>query len=168
LSLARHFDYQDSVSFDPIQIRRLEPADAELYREVRLEALRCDSEVFGSTFEAENVRPLHWFSDRLGGSAVFGAFRDSKLIGIAGLVIQQGKKEAHKSFLVGMYVRPQSRRAGVGRRLVETIIDFAREWVELIQLSVVTDNEQARRLYASLGFVEYGIEKNALKQDGRY
>jgi ribosomal protein S18 acetylase RimI-like enzyme len=67
-----------------------------------------------------------------------------------------------------MYVRPQSRRAGVGRRLVETIIDFARERVELIQLSVVTDNEQARRLYASLGFVEYGIEKNALKQDGRY
>jgi hypothetical protein len=98
LSLAPHFDYQDSVSFDPIQIRRLEPADAELYREVRLEALRCDSEAFGSTLEAENVRSLNWFSDRLGGSAVFGAFRDSELIGIAGLVIQQGKKKLTKVF----------------------------------------------------------------------
>jgi len=35
-------------------------------------------------------------------------------------------------------------------------------------LSVVSENEQARRLYASLGFVEYGLEKKALKQDGRY
>jgi RimJ/RimL family protein N-acetyltransferase len=32
----------------------------------------------------------------------------------------------------------------------------------------VRDNEQARRLYAKLGFLEYGIEKNALKQNGRY
>jgi RimJ/RimL family protein N-acetyltransferase len=32
----------------------------------------------------------------------------------------------------------------------------------------VRDNEQARNLYARLGFLEYGVEKNALKQDGRY
>jgi ribosomal protein S18 acetylase RimI-like enzyme len=67
-----------------------------------------------------------------------------------------------------MYVRPDARRTGVGRRLVEAIIDLARQRVELIQLTVVRDNEQARRLYASLGFCEYGVEKNALKQDGRY
>jgi ribosomal protein S18 acetylase RimI-like enzyme len=29
-------------------------------------------------------------------------------------------------------------------------------------------NEQARRLYARLGFVEYGIEKKSLKYCGRY
>ena len=34
--------------------------------------------------------------------------------------------------------------------------------------AVVTDNEPAQRLYASLGFVEYGVEKNSLKQNGRY
>jgi RimJ/RimL family protein N-acetyltransferase len=33
---------------------------------------------------------------------------------------------------------------------------------------VVSGNEQARRVYAGLGFVEYGIEKDALKQDERY
>jgi hypothetical protein len=33
---------------------------------------------------------------------------------------------------------------------------------------VVVGNEQARRLYARLGFVEYGIEKNSLKFRGRY
>ena len=67
-----------------------------------------------------------------------------------------------------MYVRPAARRTGIGRRLVEAIVDLARDRVELIQLAVVRDNEQARHLYASLGFREYGVEKNALKQDGRY
>ena len=42
------------------------------------------------------------------------------------------------------------------------------EHVEILQLDVVSENEAARRLYASLGFVEYGIERKALKQGGRY
>ena len=67
-----------------------------------------------------------------------------------------------------MYVRPRARKAGIGRRLAEAVIDHARQHVELIQLTVVSGNEPARRLYASLGFIEYGIEKNSLKHDGRY
>ena len=151
-----------------IQIRRLTPADAAVYRDIRLQGLRCSPEAFGSTFEAETAKPLTFFSERLDGSAAFGAFHDSELVGIAGLLIREGRKEAHKGLLVGMYVRPSARKAGVGRRLVETIIEFARQRVELIQLSVVSDNEQARRLYERLGFLEYGLEKRALKQDGHY
>jgi ribosomal protein S18 acetylase RimI-like enzyme len=151
-----------------IQIRHLTPADAASYRDIRLEGLRCNPEAFGSTLEAENARPLVFFSDRIGGSTTFGVFHGSDLVGIAGLLIHEGQKEAHKGLLVGMYVRPNARRAGVGQRLVETIVEFARHRVELIQLAVVGDNEQARRLYERRGFVEYGIEKKALKQDGRY
>jgi ribosomal protein S18 acetylase RimI-like enzyme len=90
------------------------------------------------------------------------------VVAIAGFAIQQGQKRAHKREIWGMYVRPDARRTGIGRRLIEAIVELARHRVELIQLTVVRDNEQARRLYASLGFLEYGIERNALKQDGRY
>jgi len=38
----------------------------------------------------------------------------------------------------------------------------------MVQLTVVSENEAARRLYNALGFVEYGCERRALKQDGRY
>ena len=153
-----------------MEIQRLTQADADvvLYRDIRLEALKADPEAFGSTFEIENSQPLTWFSDRLGSSTVLGVFCDAKLVAIAGFAIQQGQKEAHKGTLWGMYVRPAERRTGIGRRLVEAIVDLARHRVELIQLTVVRDNEQARRLYASLGFREYGVETNALKQDGRY
>jgi RimJ/RimL family protein N-acetyltransferase len=156
------------VQTDDFQIRRLEPADAALFREIRLEALRSNPEAFGNTYEAENARPLTLFSERLRDSEILGAFEGSEIVGIAGLLIGKGPKETHKSLLVGMYVRPEARNRGVGGRLVEAVIDIAREQVELIQLAVVSGNESARRLYARLGFVEYGVEKKALKQDGRY
>ena len=161
------------MSADGIEIRRLtqeDPTDAVLYRGIRLEALQANPEAFGSTFEVENAQPLSWFSDRLGGSTstVLGAFRNAELVAIAGFAVQQGQKMAHKGILWGMYVRPAARRASVGRRLVEAICNLARQQVELVHLAVVRDNEQARSLYARLGFLEYGVEKNALKQDGRY
>jgi ribosomal protein S18 acetylase RimI-like enzyme len=153
-----------------IEIRQLTEADADavLYRDIRLEALSANPEAFGSTFEIENAQPLSWFSARLVSSILLGAFRDTKLVAIAGFAIQQGRKRAHKGEIWGMYVRPDARRTGIGRRLIEAIVELARHRVELVQLTVVRDNEQARRLYASLGFLEYGIERNALKQDGRY
>ncbi|MEA3146112.1 MAG: hypothetical protein QOI53_1584, partial [Verrucomicrobiota bacterium] len=50
-----------------IEIRRLaqeNAADAALYRDIRLEALRANPEAFGSTFEIENALSLSWFFDR--------------------------------------------------------------------------------------------------------
>lgn len=151
-----------------IRIRQLMPEDAVLYRDIRLAGLKRAPEAFGSTFETEFAKSLTWFSDRLVTSQVFGAFRGSEILGIAGFAIRHGEKEAHKGLLWGMYVQPEARGAGVARRLVETVIAFARRRVELIQLSVVMGNEQARRLYSRLGFVEYGIERKSLKQDGQY
>lgn len=149
-------------------IRRLLPADAALYRDIRLEGLRLRPEAFGSTLAEESSKPLTWFAERLDQAAVFGAFAGDALVGVAGLFIRDSAKEAHKGVLWGMYVRPGARGAGLGRRLVEAVLAHARQCVEIVELRVVSGNEEARRLYAGLGFVEYGIEKNAMKQDGRY
>src|SRR5271156_200279 len=135
---------QPDVKSAHLQIRRLERADAELYQSIRLEGLRCNPEAFGSTLEVESAKPLSWFSERLAGSEVLSAFHGAELVGVAGLLLRQGRKEAHKAWLWGMYVRPAARRIGVGRRLVEAIIELARQQVELLQLSVVSENDQAR------------------------
>jgi ribosomal protein S18 acetylase RimI-like enzyme len=160
---------QDSnMNTTQIQIRRLAASEGAAYREIRLEALRLNPEAFGSTFEAESARPLAHFSERVTQCPMFGAFRGEEIVGMAGFLGREGLKDAHKGYLWGMYVRAGSRNAGVGRRLAEAVIGFAREHVEVLQLDVVSENEAARRLYASLGFVEYGIERKALKQAGRY
>src|SRR6266478_4385947 len=86
-----------NMSVAHIEIRRLvqeNAADAALYRDIRLEALRANPEAFGSTFEIENALSLSWFFDRLGTSTVFGAFPNTELVGIAGFEIQQGQKRA--------------------------------------------------------------------------
>ena len=150
-----------------IEIKRLTAADAARYREVRLEALRLAPEAFSSTFAAENAEPLVWFAARLESSVVFAAACGERLLGIAAFLPKRGK-EAHKGLLVGMYVRQANRNRGTGRRLAEAVVEHAAGKVEILQLAVVADNQTARRLYARLGFVEYGIERRALKRDGHY
>ncbi|MBR1204548.1 MULTISPECIES: GNAT family N-acetyltransferase [unclassified Bradyrhizobium] len=152
-----------------IEIRRLLPADAALYRDIRLEALRLSPEAFGSAYETESVHPVEWFAERLAhGAAIIGAFRGGELAGIVGFIAAQGPKQQHKGMLVGMYVRQQARRAGVGRLLVDAVLELAAQSVELVQLAVVKGNEPACELYRRAGFVEYGLERHALKIDGRY
>jgi RimJ/RimL family protein N-acetyltransferase len=150
------------------EIRLLTPADAESYRDIRLEGLRQNPEAFGSTFERENAMPLAWFAERIANVSIFGAIAEGELVGVAGYWPQEGAKVSHKAALFGMYVRPRARGARVAQRLIEVIVAHATERVEQLQLSVAVGNEAAHRLYQKMGFSEYGREMKALKQDGRY
>ena len=156
------------MSAAPINLRRLGAEDASPYQEIRLEALADSPHAFSSTLESEQGQPLERFAARLADDFVLGAFSGPHLVGVAGFYVQPKPKHRHKGMLWGMYVRPDHRAAGIGRKLVEAIIAHARQHVELLQLFVIADNLPARRLYASLGFVEYGIERNATKYQGQY
>jgi ribosomal protein S18 acetylase RimI-like enzyme len=151
-----------------ITLRQLRAEDAALYRDIRLEGLIDSPHAFASTLEDEQDEPLDRFGTRLDNSFVIGAFQGTRLIGVAGFYVQPKPKHMHKGVLWGMYVRPEGRQAGIGRRLVEAIIDHARQHVELLQLMVVADNVPARRLYDRLGFDEYGRERHATKYHGQY
>ncbi|RXT37981.1 GNAT family N-acetyltransferase [Bradyrhizobium betae] len=149
-------------------IRLLTPADAALYRAIRLEALAAHPEAFGSTLEREQEKPLAWFEERLTMSDVFGAFIADELVGTAGFYREDGAKTAHKGVLWGMFVRPEARKSGTGRLLVNAVAAHAAERVEQLQLVVVSENVPALRLYAAAGFIEYGRGVKALKFAGRY
>lgn len=149
-------------------IRPLTPADAARYRAIRLEALVTHPEAFGSTFAREQEKTLAWFEERLTASDVFGAFIGGELVGSAGFRREDGAKTAHKGVLWGMYVRPQARKSGTGRLLVDAVAAHAAKRVEQLHLVVVSENQAALRLYAAAGFVEYGRGVKALKYNGRY
>jgi ribosomal protein S18 acetylase RimI-like enzyme len=156
------------VSGPAITVRRLSPADAALFRAVRLEGLARDPDAFASTIEEEGEKPPSFFAERIAAAAAFAAFRGAELLGVAGFYIQPGPKHAHKGTLWGMFVRPQARGAGVGAMLVEAVIEHARTRVELIELTVISENGTARRLYERFGFEQYGLERRAAKYRGRY
>jgi RimJ/RimL family protein N-acetyltransferase len=157
-----------------IHIHRVGPDNAEALRTLRLEALRTlrlealtfAPEAFGSTPEEESARPMDLVRARLDPSipdAVFGAFANGDLVGMAGFALSPGIKKRHKGLLWGVFVRAPWRNRGAGEQLVRAVIDHARSNVLVLQASVVTANAAARGIYHRLGFVRYGTERRALR-----
>ncbi len=143
---------------------RLTEADAERYRRLRLDGLRSHPEAFGASWEDEVAKPLAWFAERLERNAVFGGSLDgSALFGVAGLVVPEAAKLKHKGVLWGMFVRPEARGTGLATALVMRVVEHADGLVEEVRLTVAATNTAAVRLYTRIGFVQYGLERRALR-----
>jgi putative acetyltransferase len=71
---------------------------------------------------------------------------------------------------LGLAVLPEWQGRGVGRKLLATAIDWADNWAQVlrIELYVHADNDRARALYESLGFVQEGRHKAYSLKNGRY
>jgi RimJ/RimL family protein N-acetyltransferase len=150
-------------------IHPLAPSDADAFRALRLEALANAPAAFSSSFEDQARQPVDWFRARIpaaGPNALFGAFADNALAGMAGFVVQEGAKQRHKGTLWGVYVAPAWRGRGLATQLVECVIAYAKDHVVVLQATIWIDNPSARRIYHRLGFVPYGIERKALYVDG--
>ena len=93
-----------------MNIRLLGESDAQLYKEIRLRALKNDPEAFGSTYEQEVNRPLEKFAERIQYTKdqfTLGCFDDSNsLVGIVNFARESRLKTAHKGNIYGMYIDP--------------------------------------------------------------
>jgi len=149
-------------------VRELVSEDACAFRELRLEALHLHPDAFGSSYEVETNQPLSEFGGRIAKGGLFGGFVDGRLSGMAGFFACEAVNLRHKGVLFGMYVRESEQGTGLAEEIVATIVDYARERVEQLQLSVATTNNRAIRLYRRLGFNAYATEPKALKVGQRY
>jgi RimJ/RimL family protein N-acetyltransferase len=150
-------------------VRQLNVADAEAFRALRLQALADSPEAFGGDYAEESQRPLETFTSQLTGSAVFGAFIDGALQGLAGLFWDEGAKRRHIGNLYTVYLAPQARGTGCALPLIEAVLDHARYLGKVqVYLGVGAANKPALRLYQKAGFEIYGTEPRALFVNGRY
>jgi ribosomal protein S18 acetylase RimI-like enzyme len=152
----------------PFDIRRLEIADVEDYRAIRLDSLQNEPDSFGALYEIEAARPIADFAERLASSIVLGAYAGGRLVGVAGLRQETGPKERHKGVVWGVYVRPDSRGRGLAAALIAGLVARAQPPVEQLILSVVQSNAAAIALYRRHGFTVYGVEPRARKHLGAY
>lgn len=146
-------------------IRLLTADDVELYREIRLAALRTDPGAFGSNFDREAAfdeatwrrrltvgpdgRPLAVFVDE-----VDNGEGGARAVGTAGIVYTEWDTEP---MIIGMWVRPEARGLGAGRRLVEATVGWAVARNEPgVLLWVVKGNDPALALYRACGFTATG------------
>ena len=134
---------------------------------MRLHGLKESPEAFGASWDDEAHKPIDWFAERLQNNLVIGGWLEGALHGVAGLRAPGGKR-AHKVMLWGAYVLPEARERGLATALLRRLIEEARGAYEEITLSVVTSNEAALKLYVAAGFVQYGLERCALRVGDQY
>jgi len=157
-----------------MNIARLSPSNAPVYRRLMLEGYAAHPDAFTSSVTERTVLPQSWWEDRLSDQpnpkeVVFGAFEGDTIIGVAGLAFELREKLRHKATLFGMYVPPEFRKRGVGCQLVLAILGFARSRpVRIVQLTVTKANAPAEALYRRCGFVQFGLEPYAVAVDGEF
>jgi ribosomal protein S18 acetylase RimI-like enzyme len=155
-------------------LKILTPRNVEVYRAIRLEALTLEPAAFASSAEDFEKESLESVAKRLQavefGTFTLGAFEGNQLVGIATFFVEPRVKTEHKGHVFGMYVTPAARGKGVAKALLTALIERVRTYpkIKKLNLSVMTTQQEAKRLYVSLGFETYGFEKQALKLGDTY
>ncbi|MCU0483057.1 MAG: GNAT family N-acetyltransferase [Chloroflexi bacterium] len=146
-----------------VGVRRAVPADVPLLLELRL---AFDAELAGLppaervTGHAAAVRDYlesHLADGRLLAWAAEAA--DGTLVGMAAMVVidrppQPRSRRPGEGFVYNVYVAPGWRRRGIARRLMDAVIDAARELG--LRRVVLRTSAAGQPLYDSLGFVDPG------------
>ena len=129
-----------------IIIRKLQPHESTIYREVRLDCLKNTPQFFGSTYEEEILNPKFSFETYIETDSpdhvMFGAFDGERLIGITGFNRMARKRASHRGELVQVFVEPGYRGQNIGEKLLRHVLEyaFALDGIEQVQLSVIAIN----------------------------
>lgn len=92
---------------------------------------------------------------------------DGTVVGLVGLSVSARARERHTAEM-GINVHAAHQGKGIGKALMEAILDIADNWLKLkrVELSVFTDNEPAIALYKKMGFVVEGTKKYSAVRRG--
>src|SRR4029453_6361931 len=150
-------------------IRVLTAADASDFRALRIRALREHPEAFGRT--PEEVQPVAAIAEhfRIGAGSdadfTLGALDGEALLGVAGCHREPAIKQRHVAHVWGVYVVPEQRRTGLGRRLIRGGVARAptRLCSGFLWLEVATVNQGASSLYESCAFRSVAVKPRSLK-----
>jgi putative acetyltransferase len=96
----------------------------------------------------------------------FVAEVEGQVVGLAGLSVGKGRLRHSGSIFV--FVDRTRQGQGIGTKLLQTLLDLADNWLLLrrVELTVLVENEGAKRLYERMGFVVEGRRKWSLIKQG--
>lgn len=149
-------------------LRRLGPDDAEAFFTLRLRCVHDAALQFRTAPEdVEAEGAAHWQA-RLASpdERIVGVFDGETLIGIGGIARDPRVKLRHKALLYGMFVAPETAGRGLGRMIVDALIEQARSFVDSLHLTLMANNHRAHALYERCGFTVYGREPKSVMQPG--
>jgi putative acetyltransferase len=91
------------------------------------------------------------------------------VVGCAGLQVSPKPRTRHTAGF-GIMIHAGHQRQGIGKALMEAVLDIADNWLKLkrVDLCVFVENEAAVALYRKMGFVVEGTKKYAAVRNGLY
>jgi putative acetyltransferase len=145
-------------------IRPILPQDAEaLWKIARQEGVIETTMALPSLRLEQRMKSISELSEN---DHYMVAERAGEAVGIAGLTVGTGRTRHSGSLFI--YVARQQQGQGIGTRLMQSLLDLADNWLLLrrVELTVLTENEGAKRLYERLGFVVEGCRKMSVIAQG--
>lgn len=164
-------------------IKLLRASDVQSYKSLRLKSYKEAPLAFSESYEDESKKPLRNFEEELiiegnpPEQFILGAFIGSnQLIGFVKFRRDKRSKARHKSMIHAMYVDQQYRRQGIGKLLIDQLLDHTKviENLEQIHLWVLHSHTSASDFYKKCGFESQGtlvkkdLKINAIYVDAEY
>jgi ribosomal protein S18 acetylase RimI-like enzyme len=143
-----------------ISLVPITPDNAPTFKSVRLQALQDSPSAFGSTYAREvqftdaewSERTRKWNGERGSG---FLAMDNNAACGMVGSFLDE--HDATRAHLIAMWTASSHRKQGVGRLLVDAVVDWARgHGATTVLLMVTSSNKPAIAFYERLGFSKTG------------
>ncbi|TFE02360.1 GNAT family N-acetyltransferase [Jeotgalibacillus salarius] len=143
-----------------VVIRHAKEQDAEGLRNHVKQVLTENSDKMGtslSEFKVTIDEEREWIRSHEERGVVLVAVIEDHIIGMLNFRLSSLKKFSHQG-LFGMSVQEGYTNQGTGRKLLESLFDWAKQdgRVEKISLEVFANNERAIHLYGDMGFNEEG------------
>ncbi|PEL13271.1 GNAT family N-acetyltransferase [Bacillus sp. AFS017336] len=156
-----------------MEIRKLTLEDLPEFIRLRKEGLILSPEAFGESISEYELKTMEQHTNNFPktfDNFIVGAFDEKELVGVAGFYQKRSEKMKHKGTVWGMYVNPNYRGKGVGKKVLSQAIQHATQIEDILQieLAVISANVSAKKLYESVGFESFGTEKRALFVNGEF
>lgn len=147
---------------DNTTIRLLTCEDWQIFRDIRLHALKTEPGKYSSNHLLESGYSEETWRERLAPPvrAYFGLFDGQKLVGITGAIRNNGDAQATDIVLVASYLMPEYRRQGLSRKFYNARLTWAAQQpgVTRVLVSHRESNDASRRANQAFGFVKTGAE----------
>ena len=155
---------------ETIKISEIKSAQASFYKSFLMKGLIDDEDNFRISPNDELIEPFPT-TDK-DDSFTLGAFFGNTLCGVVSFE-RDGKnreKLKHKGILFRMYVSNDYRGKGISKMLIQELLNKVTSLkdIERINLTVIENNEIAKKIYEKIGFTTFAIEQNAIKWKGKY
>lgn len=152
-----------------MKVARLPEERWQEAKDLRLRALRSDPIAFGSAYEEEEKLPEAEWRRRTHNMLVVIS-DDNNLVGTITYLFGDRIKTKHIAHIYGVYVTPEFRGKGLGRKLLESALEgiSKNEGIVKVQLTVNTKQEAAVRMYTDFGFQIAGQLASELKVGDEY